>query len=1444
MRVDDEIFYLDREDTMFNLRNGGGKSVLVQMIMAPFVNKKHRNLKDRTFESYFNSSIPTYILVEWKLDNEAGYVLTGMMVRKKEVISDEDSKDKLDIINFIHEYKNKNQYDIENIPVIEEVSGKRKIKSFVNSKKIFEELKKDKNYDFNYYDMGISVTASAYFSRLLIYDINHKEWEGIIKKINLKESGLSELFSNAKNVEGLVKEWFLPAVENKLTKDENRIKNYRELINRYIKQYKENKSNIDKKEKIELFNKLSEEVKETIKELLHIIDDREILENEIANIIIYLDSELKKHITEEEDLNKLIIDINNEIKELKYEEKSLELYEKLDEKEELNKDFQVNEENISESNLKINDLEKKKNIFTCAKLYMEYTECSRELQGLEIERDILKKKNKDAAPLIENLGFTIKNIINKEISDLNEKEANRIKIIKDLNEEKKSREEILKKDRISINSLSKNEGSLNSTVEFFNKEEEKFNKHYSENLKRNIEGLLDEEALLNIEKTIDDKSIKLSKEIKECGEGLLKSKEKLKALYSERDISNRKIIEADRDLNEKNKELEKINNELELRKEILKYIGFNEDMIFEREKILLAFDNKISLINDKQRKIKNILENIKEEIIKLETGKILELPKELEYELKKRDISIIYGMEWLKKNGLSEKENIEIIKKNPFIPYSLIMDSKQVEILKKEPLNIFTSTPIVIVKRESIKANIASDNENVINFDGIDFFISFNKKLLSEEELKRLIQEKKQEVEEKELQLIEVEKDLKLYTDKKSIIQLSSLTSNSYDSLKIDIEKLKDEKVSLLEEEIKIKKEISKTEEEIKNFDEDKTRLQNMLNLNNNKMSAFKDFRQEYDIYKKNKIKLEEVKERIRMTAKAIEDSEKKIVDIEEKLKEFEKIVNSYREEKKSHINEINRYSMYKSGEIIKKDKEDLVAEYDTLTKEISSTEEELNKKIEKANGKFNNAQNNLYIKSEQYNLSESDYIEVKYSIYEELEIEENLKSEEKKLKEQEQLSSGLGEKIAVCNNEINSKLKRIKEDFNVEVPKEKSLIFERNYKEESAKLYGKIDDTKNSKEKVIKLINKLDKNLDNLKEYNDLKVIEEIDINLDFKNLSDIIGRKRRDLRNLKEEQSNKLNEVAREINNKFGNNNEFKYDVTFKTAIQTLDKLVMTPRKLLEQLNIIQESYKMLMEKLLYDIDIINKEENKILESLLEYISDVNDNLAQIDNNSTINIKDKRVKMLNILVPNWDENKEVYRIKLKDYIEQLRDQCLVSLEKNESIEELISNRINIYKLYNEVVSVSNINIKLYKIEEDKQRQISWNEVSINSGGEGFLSAFVILSSLLSYTRKDNRDIFNRSESGKVLIMDNPFAQTSSVHLLKPLMDIAKKSNTQLICFTGLGGDSIYNRFDNIYVLNLVQSKLKSGTKYLKGDHVKGEEDKEEIVSSRLKIEEQVRLF
>ena len=55
-RISDETLHFNGKSTLISLQNGGGKSVLVQMLTAPFVHPKYRNTKDRLFESYFTTN--------------------------------------------------------------------------------------------------------------------------------------------------------------------------------------------------------------------------------------------------------------------------------------------------------------------------------------------------------------------------------------------------------------------------------------------------------------------------------------------------------------------------------------------------------------------------------------------------------------------------------------------------------------------------------------------------------------------------------------------------------------------------------------------------------------------------------------------------------------------------------------------------------------------------------------------------------------------------------------------------------------------------------------------------------------------------------------------------------------------------------------------------------------------------------------------------------------------------------------------------------------------------------------------------------------------------------------------------------------------------------------------------------------------------------------------
>jgi len=323
--------------------------------------------------------------------------------------------------------------------------------------------------------------------------------------------------------------------------------------------------------------------------------------------------------------------------------------------------------------------------------------------------------------------------------------------------------------------------------------------------------------------------------------------------------------------------------------------------------------------------------------------------------------------------------------------------------------------------------------------------------------------------------------------------------------------------------------------------------------------------------------------------------------------------------------------------------------------------------------------------------------------------------------------------------------------------------------------------------------------------------------------------------------ENRRKAKDRLQEILNRIIRKEEFQEDY-YRKPLEAMLELLEDVMQVQKQLQTAIQSYDDLMEKLEVDISMVEKERDKILELMEDYIREVHQNLGKIDSNSTITIRERSLKMLRIQLPEWEANENLYHIRLLDMIDGITQKGIELFDKNENAQEYFGTQITTRNLYDTVIGIGNVQIKLYKIEEQREYPITWAEVARNSGGEGFLSAFVILSSLLYYIRKDDTDLFSDRNEGKVLVMDNPFAQTNASHLLKPLMDMAKKTNTQLICLTGLGGESIYNRFDNIYVLNLISASLRTGMQYLKVNHMKGNEP-ENLIVSQIEVVEQQEL-
>ena len=1468
MKINDECMQFSGKSTLLSLRNGGGKTVLVQMMTAPFVHRGKQKTKDRPFESYFTTAKPSFILVEWLLDGGAGYVLTGLMVRKNQEISEEKT-DALEMMAIISEYKEPCMQDIHHLPVVEQNEKTMKLKSYNSCRKLFEDYKKDKKISFFCYDMSSPAQSRQYFYKLMEYQINYKEWETIIRKVNIKESGLSELFSDCRTEKELIEKWFLEAVESKLNKEENKVKNFQEILEKYAGKYKNIKEQLKRRDAIQKFKEAAEEIQINAEDFLVKEGEKAEQEKVIAAFIarlnvLYEEAEIERE-RQEEGRKKL----QEELEFLKYEQLSCEFHEKNREK----RNHASNREMIDlekESLLRKQEkIQKKVHVFLCAKQQEMVNEDKQEWEIRKEKAAISRTKEENLEPERNRIGGQLSGYYEYRLSDNKEKQEaikkQKLQIRKDISQQK----DILNEYREKTKKITESKGSFRSLVRGYDNIEIKYNSNYKENLSRNILGVY-EAGMLDIKQEMYDKEQK--KSIQENKEQKEKSENTTEEIHrTERAIEEKreKYFQKDSDIKQAEKEKKGYEQELEERKDILKYLELPEEKLFAREEILHKAKIKMQELSSRRRTLEKKEDALQKEYKLLVSGRVMELPDNLKEEFEKLDVPVVYGMEWLKKNGFTEKKNKEIVSQNPFLPYALILTRQELKKLSERNGETYTSFPIPIIERENLESIKLDRTQSFVKMQDIHFYILFNENLLDEEKMEIMIEQKQKDIADIQETMQICKNEYEDYFHRFDVIKRQAVTKENWDKIQKKLQKLEKEKEDIFQniQQARDTKQILKKNFEI--LQKTLRELEKKIESQAARQRAFKEIRTAYAEYEENNKKLQEYEREEERLENRQHLTEEKISQLEENYRELSGQENSLFREEESIQNSCQKFAAYKeinrnvkagkllgvdstlrtdnnSGvKIIPSEEEvlKLEARYEAVTADISQELKELELEEEKALTRYHKSSGELRELCQKYNLKNSEWQSIIYDKREQLYQEAELEDYDKKIERKANLLNEEDKKIGILNSQLEGILKQIVSECGKGNPLEEEKISQKDL--ESAKNQTKYQLSELERKIAFseKAIQKYRENLTALSEYNNFSADEEIHFEQDFKKMSekelrDFKGMLIRDYNDIircvqqcRETLAQTLNKIARQ---------EAFQDASYKTPLENMLKVCDNAAKVLRQLNITLESYDSLMKQLEVDISLVETEKKNVTELLEDYIQNIHKNLEKIGRNSTIKIREKSIKMLKVILPIWEDNEKLYSLRLSDLVDEITEEGIRLFENNENAQEYIGRKVTSKNLYDTVVGTGNVQIQLYKIEEQREQQISWNQVAKNSGGEGFLSAFVILSSLLDYMRKDDSDIFMDKNEGKVLLMDNPFAQTNAEHLLKPLMNLADKTNTQLICLTGLGGESIYNRFDNIYVLNLIEAHLRNGIQYLRPEHKKGEEVKvETILPTHIEVEE-----
>lgn len=1484
IRISDETFHMNGESTLLSLRNGGGKSVLVQMMMAPFIHKRYRDARERPFESYFTTGRPAFILVEWVLDHGAGYVMTGMMVRRRQEITAETNEN-LEIIQFISEYQHACPHDIHHIPVVEKNKKEMVLKNFAACRQLFDSYKKDPGITFFSYDMSNSAQSRQYFDKLAEYQIHYKEWETIMKKVNLKESGLSDLFADCRDEKGLVEKWLLDAVAGKLNKEKDRMKEFQNILEKYVCQYKDNRSKIQRRDMIRQFAEDSQGIMEAAQEYEAAEKETGRQQGRIGVFLWQLQAAGNAAKDRCRSLKAQWEEIAADMEHLRCQQVSKAVYEAI----EAERYCRAEREMIQlEREAKEQEYEQAKHLLhlmDCARQQLELDEQGTECTRYEQQLAVLNQQEQDFDEERRNLGYTLRLYYEAESSRQQEQAAQMDEQLAQTLAQIAAEDEKAEKLRTAILEYSTSIGSVKAKIQQYDAREEAYNRRYEPGFIRNILGEYEPAALAirleEYEKELDGLKKSYLQMQKSAEEGSWKQKEYERNLE---DTRQRKI-RREAELEQAAGVCSRYEEELRERRRILRYFGLEEAVLYDREKILKAAEYRLSEIELAKRRLEKEEDQMQKEYQRLTQGRILELPEEFEKMLEETGVSYVYGMEWLKKNQYSEKENRRLVRAHPFLPYALLLSQRDLDKIKQLSEGMpYTSFPIPLMIREQLEQAGDEAAQTVVELSGIQFYMLFNEHLLNEKKLKQMIAGQEQQITKKKEQIRLRREEYESYFEKKEQIRSQEVTKEREKQAQERKEQISGELAQLAEDILRQKEEAVQMAEKLRRLQQQIQENVKQRGLKERRLEDLKDLEKAYEAYLQDKKHLEALQREMDVTR----EKEKLTWNTSEKLRERSR----KQEMEKERLNRMTEelaekaacYRRYEKAQQVPGSPEELENRYQAITSQISLRQQEIERLLQGAREKERRISRELARRQKKYHLAQDEWKQTVYDAAAEEYQEQLLAVKEQQYEVKKAQWNEADKNAALASQRLEQQKNVLMEKCRRTQPLPREEIQPVDFEAEIEKRDHKCRELEQAEQKEQKRTGWYEENMTALAEYMEFMPRNEEELwellrpdmeaadqpengdaaagqsgsgnavqemaaaeqaateNLSGEELRRKKGMLVRDLNHCQQRRQ-KQKEWLTGLLNQMVRKEIFAEDF-YRKPIESMLALTDDAGQVISQLKTTLQSYENLMEKIQVDISVVEEEKARISELLSEYVHEVHQNLGRIDHNSTIQIRDRSVKMLKITLPDWDENVNLYQIRIQDFMDETTQKGIELLERNENAQEYLGVRMTTKNLYDVIVGIENVQIRLYKIEEQREYPITWTQVASNSGGEGFLSAFVILSSLLYYMRRDDTDLFAEHNEGKVLLMDNPFAQTNAAHLLKPLMDMAKKTNTQLICLSGLGGESIYNRFDNIYVLNLIAANLRSGMQYLKAEHMRGDDTETMLVSQIEVIGQQELVF
>lgn len=1398
----------DALNVLINLANGGGKSVLVQLMMQPIIPKA--KVAGRKIESFFNkASDHCFVLIEWIKDNSTEKLLTGIAMSASESSATEDDSLRGMAVKYYTFYTNytshTSSYDIANMPLSKKENGRYVAAEFDTVRT----LARKSNGVLNYY---VADDNPKWQKKLAEYGLIQSEWR-MMEKLNSEEGGLSKFFGDFKTSDHLVDRLLIPTIESKLNQTHSKEDNsLATMLLSYANQYASKQEVICEKEIYEAFSKELTALLPQAESLWRANDALEKCIRELFGFSDTLFAKLYECKSLQDKYASDIEELDRKSARIEHERASSMFYKA---KEAFDLELKTYNEATSEEQCVSFQLEStthKKLVLECAEYYQKLLRIGGELKAIRSEisrRESGGENGREFAKLKYSIYIQISDLLSKCMSEEKSLERQHDSFML----QKVECEQQLQTAKKNFEKAKDEYTRADERLRSAESETDRVVSKYGIEINRRLDGAYAIEEVEVVQSEKSNEKNKLAYAIDQANKefasieaemsSIPQKKADLSLSRSETEQRHKSLKEELEVYYEKEARIEKICSEYNLNF-AMRFTSHIREFLLSEQRANQASQAEIL------RKI-----TIVEEEIKSAKRGSLHIPYAVIEYLNSTGVRYStcekYLTEQVTEGKLSNEECFEILRNHPSVAFGILMDpSEKMRFFDygREkwfpamiPLYTYEQMAQILSNAEKFDDAIAFYSEEY--FRNIDQFIedleSNRQALFKECDLKDDIDIK-----------IKSKIDIVIsftYNDHYENEQKDSIVRLEKSILEID-----DKLQSLAARETELTKAKEETKCKIQELSDSMQSVNRILEGIETILQRISEERSLAEVLHNKNLDLEEAKQSYENVQVQFKDITTSLDDIGEKVNELKKQISELNGVK-DHVGECVK------AEFVDGDWRELYSKYQSLQSALNQELSTLRSQLEDKTS----CQKDYESEIARRELSSEEYKEIAFS-EEQL---QNVRKDEKLLisKREEAIQrtkqavaqKGKAEGTLESAKQLLMRFgdpldkSEVRSDFDVRLSR---------VREERKELFNQKDKCGELENRVNTILGRL---TDRLKKHSRPERIIKVQIE---DSLREQFERMTKEYETVKANLSNvhtQVFEVLNSMKNQFAGS-------TCGVSDAILGMLALLSNEmrgdryytLIEHINGDIQNTDRAIAQIMTDLKEFENNHNDLIRQCVLQGGRIYEGLLQMASSSRVTVyngKDKK-QMLRFDIP-VDVDRVVASATITDEIDKgtkelvgrMSDETITEVDIKKMAEKIVGSR-NLLRKY---IGKESIRVDAYKIDQNPQNAgyRSWEQTQINnSGAEKFVVYFAVILSLMNYTRGDFGSIRDK-DLRSTLILDNPFGATSSKHILVPMFAIARHFRVQMICLSDINKSDVINCFD-IVIKAIVKKRQMSNNELL----------------------------